>query len=56
LARDLTECGISKHTGSEEIFTIELEVVYSINWNPHAVTNSDITAKLFLKLFVQATL
>jgi hypothetical protein len=29
------------------MFTIGLEGVYSINWNPHAATNSDNTAKLF---------
>jgi hypothetical protein len=43
----LTECCISKRTGSEEIFTTGLELVYSINWNPHAAANSDNTAKRF---------
>jgi hypothetical protein len=43
----LIDCGISKRTGSEVMFTVGLEVVYSINWNPRAATNSDNTAKLF---------
>lgn len=38
---------ISKHTGSEQIFTVGLGLVYSINWNPHAATNSDNIAKRF---------
>jgi hypothetical protein len=51
MARNLAECGVSKRTGSEEIFTIGLAVVYSINWNRHAATNSDNTAKRFYMIY-----
>jgi hypothetical protein len=50
------DCGISKRTGSEEMFTIGLEVVYSINWNPRAATNSDNTAKLFFLIIYSGDL